>query len=313
MKASNDIIKVIDLIPGTVHPLDTIAAHRLNPDVFWHDYVCRHRPLLIKGGAASWPAVRLWGQAGYLESMAPEAEVALSRTYNPVPASSAIFNAMGRGPWRKCLEEMRLAPDDATYSIPAAPVPAAWEGDLGEYAFLAPGADRAPFLYPRRRLFIYRNASTEWHYHPTDETLTTQLSGTKQVSLFRLTPHNRDSYQPIISANLHHLACARRFFPHDSALSKYEGTLEPGDVAYIPPYWWHGIDPADASLGVTLAHCFRTPLARFGHWRDPITREMFPQHLWQGVRQAAVVAAWTSLSTAWRVLRRERWHNGTDC
>jgi hypothetical protein len=179
---------------------------------------------------------------------------------------------------------------------------------LGSYPFLSEKVNRKPRLFRRQRLFIYKNASTEWHYHHTDETLTTQLLGAKHVSLFRLTLENWSLYTRAIQANLHHMACSAELFPCESTITKYECILEVGDAVYIPPFWWHGIDPVDATFGITLASCFRTPLRRLGDWQEPATRATL-QDLFTFGRTAYIPLALAQIacSTLSRKLRREPW------
>ncbi|MBB6243706.1 cupin-like domain-containing protein [Rhodanobacter sp. MP1X3] len=269
----NKVIRVIDLVPGSVCELPRIEACKLTPDVFWNEYVRKHRPVIIKGGVSDWPAVTKWSESGYLENIPSSERTRLSRTFNPVPPQ-VIRHAMHDCGIPEGLREMRSAPDDATYSMPSIPVPKEWRKDLGDYPFLPSGRAKWPRNYPRQRLFIYRNASTEWHYHTMDETLTTQLSGAKRISLIKLDASNWSSYRTIIESNLHHVSCASRFFPTNAQPKKYEGIIEQGDVAYIPPFWWHGVDPNDSMLGATLAFCFRSPIERVGKWRDPATMTM---------------------------------------
>lgn len=274
----DEVIRVIDLVPGIISSLECVDADQLTPSVFWNNYVLKHKPVIIRRGASDWPAVSRWSEAGYLEGIPSSVQTRLTRTFNPMPYE-ALLHAMQDCNIQDGLREMRAAPDNATYSMPAIPVPVEWEMDLGEYSFLPPRFARKPRYYPRQRLFVYRNASTEWHYHSMDETLTTQLSGAKRISLLKLDANNWSSYKTVITSNLHHMTCRNRFFPDSGLPRKYEGILEKGDVVYIPPYWWHGIDPNDSSLGVTLAFCFRSPVERLGSWSDPATRAMLSNDL----------------------------------
>ena len=279
---AREVIRVIDLVPGSVCDIPCVDVDTLTPDVFWNEYVCKHRPVIIKRGVSHWPATVKWSEPGYLENISSSDKTRIHCAFNTMPYE-VLRHAMRDCSVQEGLSEMRAAPDDATYSIAAIRVPAEWSKDLGDYRFLPESMAKRPRNYPRQRLFIYRNASTEWHYHTLDETLTTQLSGTKRISLIKLDASNWSSYKTIIESNLHHVSCADRFFPRDAQPKKYEGVLEQGDVVYIPPFWWHGVDPSDSTLGVTLAFCFRSPIERVGKWRDPATMTM----LSRGVKERA--------------------------
>lgn len=302
---ASEVVRVVDLVPGSVCDLPYMEASKLTPDVFWNEYVCKHRPLIIKGGVSHWPAATRWSEPGYLESIPSSARTPFSRTFNPMPYA-VLRHALHDIGVPEGLKEMRNGPDNATYSMPSIPIPEEWRKDLGDYPFLASNRDKLPRNYPRQRLFIYRNASTEWHYHTMDETLTTQLSGAKRISLIRLDSSNWSSYRTVIESNLHHLSCGDRFFPKDVQPKKYEGVIEQGDVAYIPPFWWHGIDPSDCTLGVTLAFCFRSPIERVGKWRDPATRTMLSKRLLD-IPRTVIRASTITCSSVVRMARGIHW------
>ncbi|GMH91346.1 hypothetical protein TrVE_jg9256 [Triparma verrucosa] len=42
-------------------------------------------------------------------------------------------------------------------------------------------------------------------------------------------------------------------FPNSTSLKAYEVTLKPGEIIYIPPYWWHSITTADSSPALSLS------------------------------------------------------------
>lgn len=138
--------------------------------------------------------------------------------------------------------------------VPATDLCSEWVSDTGRYAFLDDQADKAPRMHQTRRLFIDKNASTEWHCHFTDETLTTQIVGSKRLSAFRLNKENWPLYAEAIARNLHHFPDRHLHFPKEPALFKFDGILQPGDALYLPPFWWRGVDPADGQFGITLAH-----------------------------------------------------------
>lgn len=302
---TESIIKVIDLVPGDRLPLTTVQASSLSEAAFWSEFVSKHIPVVVKGAAADWFALERWQRAGYLENLCEDEIVDMWSTFNPAPVldnATARLQKLVDG-----IETMRKAPDDATYSIPAMPVPERWQADLGEYSFFGKIYERAPLWYPGKRLFVYKNASTEWHYHHLDETITTQLVGSKRFSLFRLTAENWQAFVPLIQANWHHLSCRGHFFPKEASIVKYEGVLEAGDSVYIPPFWWHGTDPADTGVGVTLAHCFRSPVRRFGAWGEPATKELIGVVAKSHKVWLLPLLTLVSVSSLGRKLHREKW------
>lgn len=266
------VVKVIDLVPGRAVQLAAIDNRAIDHERFWRDHVCAQQPVVIRHAVTNWPAFRKWGTPGYLEALANR-QVGVSDTFNASPAGVWYQNLPKYG-LDEAIACLRNAGPDDTFAIRALPIPQEWKADLGSYDFLHANRDLPPRAYARDRLFIYRNASTEWHYHTTDETLTTQIIGRKRVSMFRLSKEDWHAYAVPIKSNLHHMDERARFFPADASLTKFEATLEPGDVLYIPPFWWHGVDPADTGFGITLAHCFRTPFNRLGSLSDPAVKDV---------------------------------------
>lgn len=299
------ITTVIDLVPGQVVPLAVIDASELTPERFRREYVHRHQPLLIRRAASGWPALAKWSAPGYLEARSGDMMAKVGRGLNPAHAETYVLTEQHLA---GTLAAMRAAPADATYSIPAFAVPRPWEHDLGGYGFLDAALDRKPRMYPRNRLFVYRNASTEWHYHPFDETITTQLGGAKRISLFRLTGASWLPYSALIESGAHHAAGGRARLQAAPALVKLEGVLQAGDAVYIPPFWWHGIDPTDATMGFTLAHCFRSPVTRLAAWRDPITRRVLQGMLARRKAAVPIALALIMYSTLRRKLAGESWY-----
>lgn len=298
------ITKVIDLIPGKIESITTIDSSDIDYFTFSNEFVHKHKPLLIKNAVKHWPAIEKWKRPNYLESISDDTEVHTSRMFNPAPGDLYFEKVATVKKLSEALKEMTILSELSTYSIPSCGVPSQWLNDLGCYSFLDPKLNKKPRIFPNQRLFIYKNASTEWHYHPTDETLTTQLLGSKKFSLFRPTNENWRFYLRLIRSNFHHMPCSKFFFTDNEAqnLIKYEGSLQAGDALYIPPFWWHGIDPIDATIGITLAHCFRTPLKRFGSFHES------GLNLLPACRPLPISAyPYIALSTLCRFLSREKW------
>jgi hypothetical protein len=300
------IVKVIDLVPGGVQPIHTINKKDLDPQTFWSEYVCKHRPVVIKGGANDWPAVKNWQKPGYLESITPPTlQTTFARSFNPEPADR-FFKTMTKKSLVECIREMRLLSEADTYSIPAEAVPKEWLNDFGSYSFFDKKNDKPPRDYPNKRLFIYKNASTEWHYHEFDETLTTQILGSKRVSMFRLDANNWDDYNSIIIHNQHHTSWGQQLFNGIPPITKFEGIIDPGDVIYIPPFWWHGIDPVDTELGITFAHCFASPWSRLANRDEPVFSRDAKLQL-PRLKAYFKIQAYYIISSFMRFIKNEKW------
>lgn len=132
-------------------------------------------------------------------------------------------------------------------------------------------------MYDRMRLFLYRGAATNWHYHSTDETLMCQVKGAKRVGLFG--PHVKDI------GNVTRFLLEERQLEGeklDSALdlSPYMADVEEGDALYIPPYWHHAVVPHDLEVGFTLACCWKSPLHKLGDFSNFFVRKLYADGMW---------------------------------
>lgn len=101
------------------------------------------------------------------------------------------------------------------------------------------------------------------HYDCSDNFLT-QIMGTKQVKLFAPT-ESANLYSYGIEENFlgdktaTHISKVQEFevanlyqFPNLNKVTCYEGTLNPGDLLYIPSGWWHEIKSLETSISVNF-------------------------------------------------------------
>jgi len=296
------IKKVIDLVPGEIRPLEVIDVEKLSEDEFWSDFVCKHRPLIIKRGIEHWPASQKWSKQGYLESITNSSnkEIEFRRAFNSNP-TPPYRTKMGLN---DAIKEIQTLPDDETFGIPAMEMPLKWRDDIGDYPFFKSRENRKCLFYQLNRLFLFKNTSTDWHTHPADETITSQILGSKRVSMFRCTEKDYHLYAPYIEANIHHMSLDEEYFPEKSNLIKFEGVLKQGDSLYIPPFWWHALDSNSADFGITLARCFRSPLSRIGDFSEPVLKDL---KKYTTVLQQLRVNSLITISTLSRKFNGEKW------
>ncbi|GLS26643.1 cupin-like domain-containing protein [Marinibactrum halimedae] len=296
------IVKVNDLVPGETRPLDEIDVTNLSEEEFWSTYVCKHRPLVIRGGIKHWAACEKWQEPQYLQSISNSVNgsVRYRRAFNsnPVPPITQKMEL------REALNALIETPHDKTFAIPGMNLPKRWKEDIGNYPFLQSRIKRKPIFYQLNRLFLFRNASTDWHTHPADETICSQIVGSKKVSMFRCTDKNWDKYAPYIEKNIHHMSLDESYFPDKSDLIKFEGVLQEGDSLYIPPFWWHALDSNDTEFGINLARCFRSPLSRVGDFNEPVLKDL---RKYTSIRQQIWVDSLIILSSLNRKFKGETW------
>jgi hypothetical protein len=146
------VVRVIDLVPGTVRAMRTVEAASLTAHRFLKEFVNCREPVLIKGELQAWPAFKAWQVPGYLESRCGEQQVQLRCTFNANPyfRSKRELRSLV-----DCIRDMRGAWDASAYSVPALAGSALWQDGMGSFLFCSGRGDLTPrpySLYGRRRL-----------------------------------------------------------------------------------------------------------------------------------------------------------------
>ena len=105
---------------------------------------------------------------------------------------------------------------------------------------------------------IYAGGSlfSQLHYHPFGSATLSVISGKKRVRLFapnqgrNLYPHFWMSNKAHLSKT-HHKEPSPTEFPNFSRAEYIEVTVLPGEMLFIPIYWWHSIENIGVSISVT--------------------------------------------------------------
>lgn len=269
--------KVLNGFPNLDCPLQipTFDASELDEQYLIHHFINPNQPCLIKNATSHWAAMKKWQNLDYLASVSGHNNVFVYSDINTYDAdkieskteetfSSAIIRLMD--------------PLQEVVSIPMVPIP-----EKGAFSELNTDIGTFPFyphlmpslLYPVNRFFLYKNAGTGWHFHPIDETFMCQLVGSKQVAL--LSTKNKLYNELKKMAKYDEYLSPETLPPRFKAeLTPYLITVEAGDALYIPPHWWHAIDPLDSTtLGMTLAVTFRSPLHKLCDLSYPSVRNLW--------------------------------------
>lgn len=247
----------------------------LTEQVFKRQHIDQNTPVLIKDGLKNWPAFKNWSTPGYLEDIGGDTEVSYYRHLNfsndknmrdskektKVKFSEAI------GELRSDIDEVLFMPVD----MKSGPFKKLKE-DMKGFSFLPKKPN--PLYYPDSRMFLYKGAGSSWHLHVLDETIMCQFAGNKRVVLIRSDDDNYEELKDIFYND--------RLMEQDDALDKLKGKLKlyvadvgAGDALYIPPNWWHGVQPTDHEQGITIPYCWRSPYHKISNLRYPAVRELF--------------------------------------
>lgn len=250
----------------------TYDAAELTEADFLANHVLLNKPCLIKGAVNTWQAAKKWGDLDYLAAKVDDPEVLLYHHSNYLHPEKMAETEHKVG-FTEALRQM-AANDGGTVSIPAifceekGPF-AGLLGDIGGFNFMQ--GKSLPIYYPHRRFFMYSGAGTAWHYHQIDETLMCQIKGNKTVGL--LAPSN--PHFDKLEADL----MAYKYLDGDDCFASYKDHVQPlevvveeGDALYIPPFWWHGVEPQGKDFGITMAQCWASPLHKLAAFNIPVIR-----------------------------------------
>jgi hypothetical protein len=207
-------------------------------------YLNRGRPLVIAQGAADWPAAQWTPEL--LRAKAGSAKVMTHRSDTPYFG----LDEKHGGPKLK-EEEMTL---DTFVSMVFTPK----NDKLFYYLQRASIPDRLPALladlrYPEgvdpKKIYLVNlwfgpgNNITRLHYDVPNNFLV-HFYGRKRITLYapqdtaKLYPFRTKAYN-MSQVNIDKPDVAR--FPKFADAQPYEAEIGPGDMLYIPPYWWHQV------------------------------------------------------------------------
>jgi hypothetical protein len=246
-------------------PIDRIDATALSAETFAIDYFRGNRPLVINGGASHWRAMERWSrpyfesrlgermvpidysQDGFLTYTADDQDRNASREDVPfLRAAAEIHDPTGD---RRCYLRNVSLPDLCPELLEDIEVPAL-VGDpskitMNHYWYGAPGC------------------TTSLHQDWPSNFLA-QVIGRKRVVLFDpdergfLYPAGQDPPKPGATIDLREHSLVNpeqpdhKRFPLFRQATPFVAILQPGDILWLPPEWWHQIRALDVSVSVNF-------------------------------------------------------------
>ena len=241
--------------------LPAMALHHrrnLTGQEFLDEFYAQHRPVVIEGAAADWPAIDLWTPE-YLREKVGSAPVEyqggrkaaeefemykdLHKQVMPFDAFMDLIEQDGAGN-----DAYITAYNDGTNAAAFAPL----QDDLGTLAeYLTPGPGML-WLGPA-------DTFTPLHFDLTNNLLV-QIAGIKEVTLV---PPSQTRYlynRVHVFSDVRDIEDEERLeaFPLARAATPVSVILEPGDALYIPVGWWHQVTGLEFSAMLTYTN-FRWP------------------------------------------------------
>ena len=271
--------------------IPVISAADLNPQEFYRNYVALNKPCLLQGAVKHWPAYKNWCSLEYLkretENPAMKARVAPASEYAHMAEKDIVptlqqhnIDIFQELTFHEFLDRAHTRSEQLVlHSIPLLPGHALGElcKDLSWYSFLTEW--KGSRMYPRFRAFFYRNSYTDWHFHPTDEALMSQVVGSKEVLLLPPDSKTWDALYPPATKTGYLYNVDTEKFPKIQAVMPYRVTVNAGDALYIPVYWWHAVASVDDHFGITVASTFKSPVHVNGDLRYPGARYIMRRFL----------------------------------
>lgn len=244
----------------------------------FRNLVSRKRPVIISGATKGWKACSLWS-TDYLRSVigASEVRVEVSRT-NYFPSLQEPANI------RRTVKRMAFdsyAEIAATGNQGPDKYYLADESLIERFPALAEDIDYPSCLdrsLPIRNSWWFGSADTVTPLHyDIVYNLTAQVCGRKRFTL--LAPDQLPLLYPFPAlsrfsnfSRVHIEKPDFLEFPKFQRASPLEIILEPGEMLYIPPFWWHQVRSLDMAISLT----FWWKLEPTGYLAAPARRLIYP-------------------------------------
>jgi hypothetical protein len=219
-------------------PLPEFDWRTRSPADFHREFIARPHPTVLRGFAADSEAVRTWSFRAMLERFGDEQVLLTTRELDGDPGqlkaveSGKVYLHNSEILFRRHPELADALPLDrlAAYSDMR---PTYLQLFLGRKGTGSPFHAAANWNW----FFNVEGRKTWWFVDPRHGYLLYPFAAMGQAASFALCPFP-DDYD-------------REFFPAFAHCPIFKVTLEPGDVIFNPPWWWHAIrNQTDTTLGV---------------------------------------------------------------
>ena len=242
-----------------LRPVERVA--RLSRDDFRHDYLSASRPVVVTDGVRQWRAVQEWTLDSLVARLGDRpVTVGLSTdgvfnydletsriTYVSMPFSAAVARLLDAGAEELAYIMQRPVELELDELMSDVSPPEMLFGELCWPHFWAGGA----------------GVSTPLHWDNL-QNLYGQVIGRKRFLL--AAPEDLDKLYPYpASARFAHISYANpddpAQWPRIQDVSWLECIVEPGDLLFIPAFWWHHVRSLDVAVSVNywwspgLSHC----------------------------------------------------------
>ena len=280
----------------------------LSYDEFVSEYVKKKRPVIITDAVRAWPALERWN-FDYFKKKCGEV-VVKSRTVRDLIGELEISTRERPTSYAYSLSIPRQFPDLLADILPTPPY---WQPNWLDHLDLLPGF-RGHKLNHITGLEV--NLGGAYSIFPTihyddlwTQTFVTQVYGRKEWVLYPpdhtayLYPRERGSNfsrLPVDNVDLDEFPLFRKVKP-------IRFCIEPGEMFYNTPGWWHTTRALTPSIAVVLSTASAPIWSRIT-WE--VCKEAFRRHKWHKAPLAA--AYYTTYMTGFRIARSLRADSGSS-
>ncbi len=255
--------------------------HQLTEDIFIKEYLEPQRPVILTGMIDDWRALTSWQDVNHLKEVAGTAKVPFLTSFK----SDGSEEDMGDTPFSECLDYIFSDDEEKTYYIHEAPIALQCPHLAEDFHIVFPqiSHDVLPLMFWMGS--GYRVGNVHWDY---SHNFLCQVSGKKTVHLFSpfdslwLYPPNphedRPHYSPIDS----YAEVDLNTYPLFKNTTCWEGSIEPGEVLFMPSMWWHQVCSEGRSMAIS--HFWHSP----GMWDDHRRLHRYVEHLADDARDATL-------------------------
>jgi lysine-specific demethylase 8 len=246
------------------------APESMTPEEFEESYYLKNRPCVIRGGALEWPARKKWNPE-YLTGLYGSKMVDI--TMSSGSSFKYSVSKAGKGMLRTSFQEaIKLVKTDfASTGIRYYLMQKTIAGDFPELLqdIEDPRWVKKPGIIGARNLWIGAAGNVSNLHYDLSNNFLVQVEGRKRFILF--SPEDYEYVYPAEKTarpNLSQLDPENpdnERFPLFKLARPITFILDPGDVIYMPPFWWHQVHSLDYSISVNfwwrahINHCFNKP------------------------------------------------------
>ena len=236
--------------PGQVVAVRELSDH--DPEIIEREFIRKRLPVVLKGGAKNWPAAKLWSFA-YFRTNYPDTQIAVAeeRFSRTKEGMGYAINLTGYS----MAEFTRQAESGASVYLKFLPV-FKQHPELREHLDMADMTRWSKGRVPKCDItneFYMGGPHTVTHLHTErSDIFHACFVGRKR---WRLYPPSQTRYLYPIPARTLFIASEVDFLSPDYSVhpwfryaNGYEAVLEPGDVLYLPAYYWHAVENPEATI-----------------------------------------------------------------